>query len=137
MGLEDWPRPLRLGLAQQREPWADTAMRQGITLRGCGRAKAVRNHIKWSVHLRGLAKVAFAFPLESTHSTQAELASKQPSSAAARLAKVIARMRELRKPASGPRTSFAAIARALNADGLTNRTGRPWSSRFVQHVLMP
>jgi DNA invertase Pin-like site-specific DNA recombinase len=49
---------------------------------------------------------------------------------------VIDRMRQLRrKPAKGRRLSVAGIAAQLNAEGHTNRAGRPWSAQMVHHVL--
>ena len=48
---------------------------------------------------------------------------------------ILEMMKQLRKPATGGRSSYAKIAATLNANGFTNRAGRPWSLRMVYHVL--
>ena len=49
---------------------------------------------------------------------------------------VLARMQELRRKAvKGKRASYAVIAATLNAEGFTNRGGRPWSGRMVFYTL--
>jgi len=49
---------------------------------------------------------------------------------------IIAKMKALRrKPRGGRRMSFAKIADQLNADGFTNRAGRPWSPVRVHQVI--
>lgn len=45
----------------------------------------------------------------------------------------IAKLR--RKPRSGKRLSFAAIAERLNADCVPTRTGRPWAAETVRGIL--
>ncbi len=49
---------------------------------------------------------------------------------------VIARIKTLRrKPIKGRRLSFAKIAEQINAEGLTNRSGRPWTAQRVHQVI--
>lgn len=49
---------------------------------------------------------------------------------------VIARIGALRrKPIKGRRLSFAKIAEQINAEGVTNRSGRPWTAQRVHQVI--
>ncbi len=49
---------------------------------------------------------------------------------------VIRRIRVLRrKPRGGRRLSFAKVAERLNAEGLTNRSGHPWTPQRVHQVV--
>ena len=50
---------------------------------------------------------------------------------------VLQRIRELnRKPRGGKRPTPGAIAKALNAEGLPTRYGRPWQGRTVRNILL-
>lgn len=40
-----------------------------------------------------------------------------------------------RKPRGGSRRSYAAIAAALNAQGVPTRTGKPWAATVVRRIL--
>jgi hypothetical protein len=49
---------------------------------------------------------------------------------------VLERMRALRrKPVKGARPSLQTVADTLNAEGVLNREGRPWSASRVHAVL--
>ena len=51
-------------------------------------------------------------------------------------AATLERIRQLRrKPRQEPRMSFAAIARMLNAEGISSRSGRPWAPGSVHAII--
>ena len=49
---------------------------------------------------------------------------------------VLKRMKRLhRKPRGGERPSYYQVAKRLNEEGLTSRSGRPWSYASVRRIL--